>query len=65
MSKLVHLMCETCWSKMDEDLDYNMQLSDSHAGRKCCYCTKRVQWGMLVHRHPDAVPCKGIHEKVQ
>jgi len=63
MSKLAHLMCETCWSK-NEDVDSDVHLTNAHDGRKCCYCGQRVEWSLIVHRHPDAVACKGIHERV-
>lgn len=63
MSEFAHLMCERCWSKTDENPD-GVELTDAHAGRRCCYCGKAVEFSLISHRHPDAVRCKGIHERV-
>lgn len=61
MSRLAHVKCEDCCAKHDEGSEGEVELSDSFAGRICCYCGEEVDWAMILHRHPDAIPCKGIH----
>lgn len=63
MIHLTHVQCEECCSKTDE-ADSEIELTDSLAGRLCCYCGRPVVWSVLIHRHPDAVPCQGVHEKL-
>ena len=64
MSKVAHLMCEKCLAWVDVGADDDMTLTETHNGRLCCWCGKRLVWSVLIHRHPVAVPCRGIHEKV-
>ena len=54
-------MCEKCFRK--SDLFYeDAELTDAHKGRLCCWCTKFVKvFALIVHRHPEAVKCKGVH----
>lgn len=61
MSRYAHVMCKHCFAASDLDDD---ELTNAHAGRICCYCGKLVDYSMIVHRHPDAVRCKGVHETV-
>ena len=62
MSHLAHLMCEACFVESGH-LYEDVTLTDAHQGRLCCWCGKEVEFSFVVHRHPDAVPCKGIHVK--
>ena len=62
MIHLTHVQCEECCSKTDE-ANSQIELTDSLAGRLCCYCGFEVGYARIVHRHPDAVPCNGNHEK--
>jgi len=61
VSSLAHVMCEQCcistiW------MDAAEMLTNAHKGRLCCYCGKVVNFAVIVHRYPDAVPCRGIHK---
>lgn len=62
MSKLVHVVCKSCTSKLE---DVEIDPTESHAGRFCCHCDQKVGWSQLIHRHPDAVPCRGIHVRLR
>lgn len=61
MSNLVHLICERCW--FASNFGNEIEMTDLRVGRLCCYCNQMVHLSAVVHRHPDAVPCQGRHEK--
>lgn len=65
MSRYAHVMCEECFERSDE-LIYreDLDMTDAHKGRRCCFCRKPVEFSLILNRHPDAVPCQGIHATV-
>ena len=65
MSIYAHVMCEKCFRKSKMIYHRDVDLTDIHRGRLCCWCRKPVKayrFALIVHRHPDAVPCEGEHE---
>jgi len=62
MSRFAHVMCEACCRKSKIIYDEDFDLTDAHEGRRCCWCENVVEFSLVVHRHPDEVPCKGKHE---
>ena len=62
MSIYAHVMCEKCLRKSKLIYHEDVDLTDAHKGRLCCWCRKIVnQYSLIVHRHRDAVPCEGKH----
>ena len=60
MSKYAHVICEDCVEK-NRVVHTVDTLTDAVATRTCCVCLKEAGYGAIIHRHPDAMPCKGKH----
>ncbi len=61
VSQYAHRMCDECvrGSKL---IYQDMDLTLANNGKLCCFCNEVIEFSMIVHRHPDAVACKGKHE---
>jgi len=61
VSRFAHRICERCLRRSKLIYQDDVRLTDAHKGSYCCWCDEVIEFSLVLHRHPDAVPCKGRH----